>query len=55
VRSDNGGRWGREGMGMEVRMMWRRKYVDGDGCVCCLVQQETVMVWMNMFVFRLLH
>jgi hypothetical protein len=46
---------GEEEMGMEARVMWGRKYVDGDGCVCYLVQQDTVMVWMNMFVFRLLH
>jgi predicted lactoylglutathione lyase len=46
---------GEEEMGMDVRVMWGRKYVDEDGCVCCLVQQDTVMVWMNMFVFGLVH
>jgi hypothetical protein len=26
---------GEEEMGMDVRVMWGRKYVDEDGCVCC--------------------
>ncbi len=42
-------------VGKGVRLMKGKEYVDGGRWVGSRVWQDTMMVWMNMFVFKLLH
>jgi hypothetical protein len=56
VRSERKGKGEGEGeMGKGVRVMRGKEYVDGDRWVGSGVWQDAMMVWMNMFVFKLLH
>ncbi len=47
--------WGKGRMRMGVRVMRGRVYVEGDRQLGSGVWQDTMMVWMSMFVLNLLH